>query len=642
MGLTVGQLDAKIAVDSAAFNRDMDAAGIKFGGLAKIGVLAFAAIGAAVIVGLAVATKAAGDYRAKLTQLVTGAGESLSNVAMVGDGMLAMAGKVGQSASALADGMFMIESAGFRGADGLTVLQAAAEGAKVGNASLATTADAVTTVLRDYHMSANQATDATNFLVAVVSQGKVHMEDFAASLAMVLPFASALNVPLDQIGGAMATMTAKGIPAANAATYLKFTMSALANETPKGTAALQSIGLTSEQVASTLTTKGLLPALQLINTQLKDKFPQGGAAMFATLANIVGGTRGLSSALQLTGGNLNDFINSTTNVSNAIKDGHGAVIGWATVQGDLNFQIDAGKAAFEAMAIKLGERLLPPLMDLLRNVIIPLVPQIAAMGAALLDRVLPPIEDFAHWLATLGPDFQHAYDIFSTLTPYIIDVGVAWALYNVALAVTKGMAFVEFLVQMIAQSYIAASATEGMTAAQWLLNIAMDANPIGVVVIAIALLVAAFIFAYQHSETFRNFVNTLWADLQVFASWLGSVLGPILNNIGGFFDRLGTSASQLISKLSHIPGVGGILGYAEGGIVPGPIGLPQLAVVHGGEQVLTPGQQGSGRGGSMIYSPSYYITGVSADISANTKSLLDQHDRDFQRMLRQGQLGGAI
>jgi len=221
-------------------------------------------------------------------------------------------------------------------------------------------ADAVTTVLKDYHMKATQAADATNFLVSVVAQGKTHMQDLAGSLAMVLPFASALHVPLDQIGGAMATMTAKGIPAANAATYLRFTMAALANETPKGAKALKEIGLTADKVATILTTKGLLPALQLIQEHLAKKFPQGGAKMFAALANIVGGTRGLGAALQLTGLNLKDFIAATHNVSTAIKEGHGHIIGWADVQRDLNFQVQAGEAAFGAAGIKIGTKLLPP------------------------------------------------------------------------------------------------------------------------------------------------------------------------------------------------------------------------------------------------------------------------------------------
>jgi hypothetical protein len=43
-------------------------------------------------------------------------------------------------------------------------------------------------------------------------------------------------------------------------------------------------------------------------------------------------------------------------------------------------------------------------------------------------------------------------------------------------------------------------------------------------------------------------------------------------------------------------------GFATGGFVPGPLGLPSLAIVHGGEQVLTPQQQRdrAGNGGQVV------------------------------------------
>lgn len=41
--------------------------------------------------------------------------------------------------------------------------------------------------------------------------------------------------------------------------------------------------------------------------------------------------------------------------------------------------------------------------------------------------------------------------------------------------------------------------------------------------------------------------------------------------------------------------------YATGGVVPGPVGAPQLAVVHGGEEVLTPAQRAArGSGGATV------------------------------------------
>ena len=44
------------------------------------------------------------------------------------------------------------------------------------------------------------------------------------------------------------------------------------------------------------------------------------------------------------------------------------------------------------------------------------------------------------------------------------------------------------------------------------------------------------------------------------------------------------SMSNLIG--GAVSGVKGLLGFDSGGIVPGPMGSPQLAVVHGGETIL--------------------------------------------------------
>lgn len=50
---------------------------------------------------------------------------------------------------------------------------------------------------------------------------------------------------------------------------------------------------------------------------------------------------------------------------------------------------------------------------------------------------------------------------------------------------------------------------------------------------------------------------------------------------------------DLLGKISRIPGAGGATGFLEkiipydtGGVVPGPVGAPQLALVHGGETIL--------------------------------------------------------
>jgi phage-related protein len=71
--------------------------------------------------------------------------------------------------------------------------------------------------------------------------------------------------------------------------------------------------------------------------------------------------------------------------------------------------------------------------------------------------------------------------------------------------------------------------TIAWTAAQWLLNLAMRANPLGVLIKILGLAVTgAFILAYRRSETFRNIVDGALEAVGDVAQWLWKrVLQPI-------------------------------------------------------------------------------------------------------------------
>lgn len=71
-----------------------------------------------------------------------------------------------------------------------------------------------------------------------------------------------------------------------------------------------------------------------------------------------------------------------------------------------------------------------------------------------------------------------------------------------------------------------------VTAAQWLMNTAMAANPIGLVVLAIAALVAALVLAYNKSETFRRIVDGVFQAVM-------AVVKTAVDFIVGLFKTLG-------------------------------------------------------------------------------------------------------
>lgn len=69
------------------------------------------------------------------------------------------------------------------------------------------------------------------------------------------------------------------------------------------------------------------------------------------------------------------------------------------------------------------------------------------------------------------------------------------------------------------------------TGVQWALNAALDANPIGLVVLAVAGLVAGLIFAWKNSETFRDIVTGVFHAV---SDVVGSVVGFVKQHLIDF------------------------------------------------------------------------------------------------------------
>ena len=83
--------------------------------------------------------------------------------------------------------MYYVESAGFSGANGLTVLKAAAQGAAAEGADTTTVAKALTDVLVDYHLKAGAAADVTSQMITAVAQGKTSLQEFSGVFASIVP-----------------------------------------------------------------------------------------------------------------------------------------------------------------------------------------------------------------------------------------------------------------------------------------------------------------------------------------------------------------------------------------------------------------------------------------------------------------------
>ena len=71
------------------------------------------------------------------------------------------------------------------------------------------------------------------------------------------------------------------------------------------------------------------------------------------------------------------------------------------------------------------------------------------------------------------------------------------------------------LVALNAAAIAASISTKLLAIQQWFLNAALTANPIGLIIAAIAAFVAVIVLAWRHSETFRGVILGLWEAIKV-------------------------------------------------------------------------------------------------------------------------------
>ena len=547
MATATGLLNAfKNSVGNLAFGfQNMGTAGtigmdaIKQGVVGLGGVfLALGAIvavaAAAVAIGLGVqAVRAAGDFQQSVTKLFTTAGELHQNLAMVGTGILTMAGQVGTGAQQLVGAMYYVESGGYHGAAGLEVLRIAAMGAKAENADLNGVAKVLTFTMNAYAGVHMTAATAMNTLIASTARGTMTLAELSGAVSNVLPAAARFGISLTDVGAALATMTSQGDKADSAATHLRQVILALEAPSKIGAAALKSVGLTTQQVADEM--KISLPgALQMITDAVGKKFPVGSAAYNAAIRDIAGGSRQMMGFLELTGVHLKTFQGNVDAITDAVHRGGASIMGWADVQANLNFKIDAAKASFGALLIIIGMQLLPVI-------------------TRLLGQIAPLVTSFTQWLtssgALTGAIAALSVGISAIIATVTAVVGffqrfeAASALLKatlIVLAAIVGGMMVAALYSYAAAAYIAAAA-----------NIALFL-PIYAVIAAVIALVAAFIYFYNTSATFRGAVQAcisvllmLWNAIVQGVSFLSGLLAPALAFVSAAFARLGAFLGTL-------------------------------------------------------------------------------------------------
>lgn len=120
-----------------------------------------------------------------------------------------------------AKALYQIVSAGHDGADGMRILEVAAKAAVGGVTETATAADAITTILNGYKMSASEAERVSDSLFTTAKLGKTTMGELGKSIAQAAPIAASYGISIDQVLAAVVSITKQGVPTAEAMTKIR-------------------------------------------------------------------------------------------------------------------------------------------------------------------------------------------------------------------------------------------------------------------------------------------------------------------------------------------------------------------------------------------------------------------------------------
>ena len=208
--------------------------------------------------------------------------------------------------------------------------------------------------------------------------------------------------------------------------------------------------------------------------------------------------------------------------------------------------LDAIPSIFDGMTDVIGESSVGKLKGSFEGLKNTITDTFSNIGPMLKDFCEGGISTFCDALSTAMDLASGAISVIEALSPVIGAVAGAIITYKGAVMLWNAAETAKNVVMGIS------------TAAQWALNVAMTANPIGIVIVAIGALVGAFIVLWNKSEGFRNLWINLWEKVKaiVTSAWEGIKAGfeKIKKGISAVKEKVSTMWNGVKEKTSELWG----------------------------------------------------------------------------------------
>ena len=334
--------------------------------------------------GIRAASRSFLEFDDALVRLRSLIGLSEESVNGFRESLLSLSGNVAQSPAELAEGLFFLASAGFRGEEAMRALVASAQASAVGLGSTESVAEGVTSALGSWGTEALTAEQATAVLIATVREGRFAPEQLAAQIGRLGSVAAELGVEFQEVGASLAFLS-RSQDLNLATTRIQGILRVFIKPSELAADALRQVGLSVEGLRGLLVERGFLGALQ----ELRRRFDEARLP----LSRLFRDTEGLAALLQLTGEQAEQAEQVFAALANTTENDLARA--FEIVQESAGFRLQQGMADLARVATELGAEIIPRLADALvffsDNVRIVVVAAASLAGALLLRGVTASI-----------------------------------------------------------------------------------------------------------------------------------------------------------------------------------------------------------------------------------------------------------
>ncbi|NJI03119.1 phage tail tape measure protein [Staphylococcus agnetis] len=471
-------------------------------------------VSAPIVAGFGAAVKKSIDFDDSMRKVKATSGATGNEFQQLRDKALEMGAKTKFSASESADALNYMALAGWDtkdmlgGIDGVMQL-AAASGEDLGQVS-----DIVTDSLTAFGMKAKDSGHFADVLAQTSSKANTDVRGLGEAFKYAAPVAGALGYTVEDTSIAIGLMSNAGIKGEKAGTALRTMFTNLSKPTGDMKKKMDELG-----ISITDSNGNMLPMRDVMD-QLRGKFKNLSKEQQANAASTIFGKEAMSGALAIINASDEDYQKLTKSIDGS----KGAANRMSKeMEGGIGGSLRQMKSAIESLAISIGDVMAPYIIKLAEWVShaasklneMPKGTQKIVVGLGLVAAAIGPL------LVTLGVMVSTIGSAMTVIGPLMTSIRTlsfitkGWALatgfLNTILSVAKGQIALQ---TVLTGKYSLVTKTAALVTRGLGLAIRFMTGPIGLVITAVGLLVAAIVHLWRNNETFRNNVIKIWNTIK--------------------------------------------------------------------------------------------------------------------------------